>query len=93
VTSLSTVPISEYSIHMRTWINFYRMKDKTLPENLAFILETELPRPSHVLENDQQVECGICYAQYLPIGNAILSRSVYIFELVHLSLTCKCSCR
>ncbi|KAJ6367294.1 hypothetical protein OIU77_003616 [Salix suchowensis] len=44
------------------------MKDKTFPENLAFVLETELPRPSHVLENDQQVECGICYAQYLPYG-------------------------
>lgn len=51
------------------------MKDKTLPENLAFILETELPRPSHVLENDQQVECGICYAQYLPIDEELGSRS------------------
>ncbi|CAK7339690.1 unnamed protein product [Dovyalis caffra] len=47
------------------------MKDKTLPESLAFILETELPRPSHVLEKDQQVECGICYAQYLPIDEEL----------------------
>ncbi|KAJ6732716.1 UBIQUITIN LIGASE PROTEIN PHF9 FANCONI ANEMIA GROUP L PROTEIN [Salix koriyanagi] len=51
------------------------MKDKTFPENLAFVLETELPRPSHVLENDQQVECGICYAQYLPMDEELGSRS------------------
>ncbi|KAJ6678810.1 UBIQUITIN LIGASE PROTEIN PHF9 FANCONI ANEMIA GROUP L PROTEIN [Salix viminalis] len=51
------------------------MKDKTFLENLAFVLETELPRPSHVLENDQQVECGICYAQYLPMDEELGSRS------------------
>lgn len=45
-----------------------RMEDRSLVENLASALETSLPGPPDVQKNDQQVECGICYAQYLPIG-------------------------
>lgn len=46
------------------------MKDKLLPENLSSIFEMQLPGPPNVQKNDQQTECGICYAQYLPFGNA-----------------------
>ena len=54
--------------------NLHRTKEKPYFENLACLLETQLPRPTDVQKNDQQVECGICYAQCLPVGIAI-----YIF--------------
>ncbi|XP_026659322.2 E3 ubiquitin-protein ligase FANCL isoform X2 [Phoenix dactylifera] len=45
-------------------------KDKPFHENLATLLETTLPRPHTVSnENDEQVDCGICYAQYLPVDD------------------------
>lgn len=46
-----------------------RTKDKPFHENLAILLETTLPR-SHTVsnKNDEQADCGICYAQYLPVG-------------------------
>ncbi|KAB2617649.1 E3 ubiquitin-protein ligase FANCL-like [Pyrus ussuriensis x Pyrus communis] len=34
---------------------------------LECLLETQLPTPPDVEKNDHQVECGICYAQSLPI--------------------------
>lgn len=45
--------------------------EKSFPENLEYVLGTELPRPQGLHdENDhQQVECGICYAQFLPTGD------------------------
>ncbi|XP_015582593.2 E3 ubiquitin-protein ligase FANCL isoform X1 [Ricinus communis] len=51
------------------------MQDKTFLENLLSILETELPKPPDVQKNDQQIECGICYAQYLPIDDELGPRS------------------
>nr|XP_010939324.1 E3 ubiquitin-protein ligase FANCL isoform X2 [Elaeis guineensis] len=45
-------------------------KDKHFHENLAILLETTLPRPHTVSnKNDEQVDCGICYAQYLPVDD------------------------
>ncbi|KAF3320504.1 E3 ubiquitin-protein ligase FANCL [Carex littledalei] len=47
--------------------------DKAFHENLATILETELPQPpiattTAAQKGDETMDCGICYAQYLPIG-------------------------
>lgn len=39
-------------------------------ENLAATLGTQLPGPMDQQKTDQQLECGICYAQYLPVGKA-----------------------
>lgn len=47
------------------------MKENTVAENLTSIFEFELPGPPDIQKNDQQLECGICYAQYLPTGNTI----------------------
>ena len=64
-------------------ILFPRMKDKSLIENFAAALETSLPGPPDVRKNYQQVECGICYAQFLPIGmlcaHALKSSNLHIF--------------
>lgn len=46
-----------------------RKVDKPFHENLAALLERELPGPSVSSKDDGQVDCGICYAQYLPVGN------------------------
>lgn len=51
------------------------MKNKTLPENLAITLETQLPGPPNIQKNDQQIECGICYAQCLPIDDELGAKS------------------
>ncbi|XP_020554839.1 E3 ubiquitin-protein ligase FANCL isoform X2 [Sesamum indicum] len=48
-------------------------KDKSFPENLARVFDTQLPQPPHVQKNEEQVECGICYAQYLPIGTSMMN--------------------
>ncbi|KAM1048398.1 hypothetical protein ACFX15_027041 [Malus domestica] len=47
------------------------IKDKPFLENLECLLETQLPMPPDVEKNDQQVECGICYAQSLPIDDEL----------------------
>lgn len=44
------------------------MNEKPFPENLSNLLEAALPRPPEVKMDDQQIDCGICYAQYLPVG-------------------------
>ncbi|KAL4644520.1 hypothetical protein ACB092_02G170600 [Castanea dentata] len=49
--------------------------DKPYLENLACLLEIQLPRPTDVLKNDQQVECGICYAQCLPVDDELGAKS------------------
>ncbi|XP_042990990.1 E3 ubiquitin-protein ligase FANCL isoform X7 [Carya illinoinensis] len=46
-------------------------KDRPYLENIACLLETQLPRPIDVQKNDQQVECGICYAQCLPVDDEL----------------------
>ncbi|KAF5747289.1 E3 ubiquitin-protein ligase FANCL isoform X1 [Tripterygium wilfordii] len=46
-------------------------KERPFLENLTFVLETQLPRPADVQMNDQQDECGICYAQCLPIDDEL----------------------
>ncbi|KAK9285902.1 hypothetical protein L1049_025103 [Liquidambar formosana] len=51
------------------------MKDQPLPDNLASVLETQLPGPPSDRKNDRQVECGICYAQCLPIDNELGAKS------------------
>ncbi|KAK1268598.1 hypothetical protein QJS04_geneDACA022107 [Acorus gramineus] len=45
--------------------------NKSCPENLGNMLETALPGPPNINEDDKQVDCGICYAQYLPIGKTL----------------------
>ncbi|XP_071708482.1 uncharacterized protein [Rutidosis leptorrhynchoides] len=50
-------------------------KDKLFSENLANILELQLPGPSGVEKNNQQVECGICYSQFLPIDDELGPKS------------------
>ncbi|GLU20178.1 hypothetical protein SLE2022_363900 [Rubroshorea leprosula] len=51
------------------------LRDKTFQENLASILETQLPRSRDFLRDDRQVECGICYAQCLPIDDELGTKS------------------
>ncbi|CAH8364051.1 unnamed protein product [Eruca vesicaria subsp. sativa] len=53
-------------------------KEKSFPENLECILGTELPKPPGLLQvedDHQQVECGICYAQFLPTDEELGARS------------------
>ncbi|XP_050374549.1 uncharacterized protein LOC126792102 [Argentina anserina] len=54
----------------KTWT-----KDKQFLDNLETLLEIQLPRPVDVDKNDQQVECGICYAQSLPVDDELRDRS------------------
>ncbi|XP_009338971.2 E3 ubiquitin-protein ligase FANCL isoform X2 [Pyrus x bretschneideri] len=51
------------------------LKDKPFLENLECLLETQLPMPPDVKKNDQQVECGICYAQSLPIDDELRDKN------------------
>ncbi|XP_010463517.1 PREDICTED: E3 ubiquitin-protein ligase FANCL-like isoform X1 [Camelina sativa] len=52
-------------------------KEISFRENLECILGTELPKPPGLQEEDdhQQVECGICYAQFLPTDEELGARS------------------
>ncbi|XP_012079473.2 E3 ubiquitin-protein ligase FANCL isoform X2 [Jatropha curcas] len=50
-------------------------KDRTFLENLASVLETQLPKPPNIHKNDLQFECGICYAECLPIDDEFGPRS------------------
>uniref|UniRef100_A0A1J3GUT0 E3 ubiquitin-protein ligase FANCL n=1 Tax=Noccaea caerulescens TaxID=107243 RepID=A0A1J3GUT0_NOCCA len=51
--------------------------EKSFPENLEYVLGTELPRPQGLYdENDHhQVDCGICYSQFLPTDEELGARS------------------
>ncbi|KAL5988332.1 hypothetical protein ACLOJK_036096 [Asimina triloba] len=51
--------------------NDFVMIDKSLSENLANMLETALPGPPTVSKDDQQTDCGICYAHCLPIDDEL----------------------
>ncbi|KAL6529998.1 hypothetical protein OROMI_028643 [Orobanche minor] len=50
-------------------------KDKSFSENLEHVLDTQLPQPPHLQKNEEQVECGICYAQFLPTDDELGSKS------------------
>lgn len=50
-------------------------KDKPYLENLTCLLETQLLRPTDGQKNNQQVECGICYAQCLPVDDELGAKS------------------
>lgn len=45
------------------------MQEKPFRDNLVCILGFELPKAPDTEKDEQQLECGICYAQHLPIGN------------------------
>eukprot|EP00268_Persea_americana_P019756 TRINITY_DN20165_c0_g1_i10.p1 TRINITY_DN20165_c0_g1~~TRINITY_DN20165_c0_g1_i10.p1 ORF type:complete len:110 (+),score=21.67 TRINITY_DN20165_c0_g1_i10:1502-1831(+) len=47
------------------------MNEKPFPENLSNLLEAALPRPPDVKMDDEQIDCGICYAQYLPVDDEL----------------------
>ncbi|XVF61427.1 hypothetical protein PTKIN_Ptkin08bG0128400 [Pterospermum kingtungense] len=47
------------------------MRDKPFTENLECLLKIQLPRSTDEQKNNHLVECGICYAQYLPIGDEL----------------------
>ncbi|PPS02622.1 hypothetical protein GOBAR_AA18036 [Gossypium barbadense] len=46
-------------------------RDKAFLENLECLLNTQLPRLADAETNNHLDECGICYAQYLPIGDEL----------------------
>lgn len=50
-------------------------KDKSIGENLENLMETSLPGPRQSTMEDQQVECGICYAHCLPINDELGAKS------------------
>ncbi|KAK6923189.1 FANCL, UBC-like domain 3 [Dillenia turbinata] len=62
---------SEVNSLRKTWARNRKRwsKDKTIPENLSILLEAKLPGPPNVQKMDVQLECGICYAQCLPIDD------------------------
>ena len=52
---------------------------KKFHENLAAVLDFALPAPPSVTGNvkdDEQADCGICYAKHLPVGERIYHVSV-----------------
>ena len=67
------------------------MRDKPFSENLECLLKTQLPRPADEEKNNHLVECGICYAQYLPIGNVL--HALDVSQPLFADLTLKYSCR
>nr|KJB18088.1 hypothetical protein B456_003G033500 [Gossypium raimondii] len=50
-------------------------RDKAFLENLECLLNTQLPRLADEETNNHLDECGICYAQYLPIGDELGPRT------------------
>ncbi|PON92149.1 E3 ubiquitin-protein ligase FANCL [Trema orientale] len=50
-------------------------KDSPFLENLTCLLEIQLPRPPDVQKIEPQVECGICYAQSLPVDEELGDKS------------------
>ncbi|KAL0450124.1 UNVERIFIED_CONTAM: E3 ubiquitin-protein ligase FANCL [Sesamum latifolium] len=63
------------SINANDPLSLPEAKEKSFPENLARVFDTQLPQPPHVQKNEEQVECGICYAQYLPIDDELGAKS------------------
>ncbi|XP_055828799.1 uncharacterized protein LOC129896843 isoform X2 [Solanum dulcamara] len=56
------------------------MRDKPFSENLAHVLDIQLHGPSSIQKTDPQTECGICYAQYLPIA-AVGPSTLFALEI------------
>ncbi|XP_057784386.1 uncharacterized protein LOC131001811 isoform X1 [Salvia miltiorrhiza] len=50
-------------------------REKSFLENLLHIFGNLLPQPSYLQQNEEQVECGICYAQYLPTDDELGAKS------------------
>ncbi|CAA2960704.1 E3 ubiquitin- ligase FANCL isoform X1 [Olea europaea subsp. europaea] len=50
-------------------------KDKPFPINLACVLGIQLPQAQPVQKNEEQIECGICYAQNLPLDDELGTKS------------------
>nr|GMC64035.1 E3 ubiquitin-protein ligase FANCL isoform X1 [Ipomoea batatas] len=51
------------------------IKDKPFAENLVNLLKIQLPGPPDEQKSEQQSECGICYAPYLPIDDELGTKS------------------
>ncbi|KAL4376979.1 hypothetical protein GQ457_02G015570 [Hibiscus cannabinus] len=64
------------------------VRDNAFSENLERLLNTQLPRPADEEKNNHLDECGICYAQYLPIGSAL--HALDVSEQLFADLTLKC---
>ncbi|KAG6504142.1 E3 ubiquitin-protein ligase FANCL-like isoform X2 [Zingiber officinale] len=45
--------------------------DKPFHENLATLLERQLPGPPVLHKDEDQIDCGICYARYLPVDDEL----------------------
>lgn len=60
--------------------------ERSFSENLECVLGTELPRPQglHDENDQQQVDCGICYAQFLPTGD-FSNPTFFITTTIHTS--------
>ncbi|KAK3426359.1 hypothetical protein EUGRSUZ_F02827 [Eucalyptus grandis] len=51
------------------------MPEKPFRDNLVCIFGFELPKGPDTEKDEQQVECGICYAQHLPIEDELGTKS------------------
>nr|XP_045083297.1 E3 ubiquitin-protein ligase FANCL isoform X2 [Aegilops tauschii subsp. strangulata] len=50
--------------------------DRKFHENLATVLDFALPQPPSVsIKDDQQADCGICYATHLPVDDELGTQS------------------
>lgn len=60
---------------INAYLYFYTIRDtkKKFHENLAGVLDFALPEPPSVnsVKEDEEAECGICYAMHLPVGEQI----------------------
>ncbi|WMV18259.1 hypothetical protein MTR67_011644 [Solanum verrucosum] len=70
---LAIMSLGDLSLKMTE--SFLRMRDKPFSENLAHVLDIQLHGPSSIQKTDAQTECGICYAQYLPIDDELGDKS------------------
>lgn len=69
--SLTEIIIKKWKRNVRKW-----SKVRSFMENLTILLETNLPGPFEVCkEGEEQIDCGICYAQYLPLDDELGSNS------------------
>ncbi|CAI9111209.1 OLC1v1011380C1 [Oldenlandia corymbosa var. corymbosa] len=50
-------------------------KEKPFSDNLASVMKIQLHEPPDASKCDQQTECGVCYAQYLPVDDELGSSS------------------
>ncbi|KMZ64332.1 Ubiquitin ligase protein FANCL [Zostera marina] len=65
--------IKKWKKNSHKWNN-----SKTISENFTTLLEITFPGPSNVNameEDDKEIECGICYAQHLPVDDELKRHS------------------